>query len=73
MGRGSLIASAAVFGSALVIGLTAVDDWLDGRRVLDATAVYGVMIVVAASVVLASAAAVHIPLARRARHPSGTP
>ena len=73
MGRGSLVASAAVFGSALVIGLTAVNDWLDGRRVVDATAAYGVVIVVAASVVLASAAALQILLARRARHPSRTP
>jgi hypothetical protein len=73
MGRGSLVASAAVFGSALVIGLTAVNDWVDGRRVLDATAVYGVVIVVAASVVLAFAAAIHILLTRQARHPSDTP
>jgi hypothetical protein len=73
MGRGSLVASATVFGSALVIGLTAVNDWVDGRRVLDATGAYGVMIVVVASVLLAAAAAIHVPRARRARHPSSTP
>ena len=73
MGRGSLIASTAVFGSALVIGLTAVTDWLDGRRVLDAAAAYGVLIVMAASVVLAAAVAIHVPLARRARQSKGTP
>jgi hypothetical protein len=38
--------------------------------VLDATAAYGVVIVVAASVVLAASAAIQILLAFRARHPS---
>jgi peptidoglycan/LPS O-acetylase OafA/YrhL len=73
MGRGSLVASAAVCGSALVIGLTAVNDWVDGRRVLDATGAYGVMIVVGASVILAAAAAIHIPRPRQARHRGSAP
>ena len=72
MGRGSLLAGAAVFGCGLIIGLTAVNDWVGGRRVLDANAAYGVMLVVAAGVVLAAAAAVAIrlALARQVRHPS---
>jgi len=66
MARGSLLASAAVLGCALITGLTAVNDWVDARRVLDAHAGAGLMIVVVASVVLASMAAVRMAGARRA-------
>ena len=38
MARGSWTGVAGVLGAALVIGWTAVDDWLDGRDVFGATA-----------------------------------
>ena len=38
------------------MGWTAVENWLDSRDVLGATASYGLLLVVAASVVLGSAA-----------------
>lgn len=55
MVRGSWIGVAGVFGAAVVMGMTAVDDWLDGRDVHGATAGHGLFLVVAASVALACA------------------
>jgi hypothetical protein len=55
MVRGSWTGVAGVFGAAVVMGWTAVDDWFDGRDVFDATPGLGLILVVAASVALACA------------------
>ena len=52
MARGSWIGVIGVLGAGIVIGWTAIENWLDNRQVLDAGASYGLLIVVAASVVL---------------------
>ena len=66
--RGSWIGVIGVLGAALVMGWTALESWLDNRAVLDATASYGLLLVVAASVALAGAAVARgVELARRRR------
>ena len=66
--RGSWIGVAGVLGAALVMGWTALESWLDNRAVLGATASYGLVLVVAASVALAGAAIARgVELARRRR------
>ena len=56
---------AGVFGAAVVMGWTAVDDWLDGREVFGATPRYGLLLIVAASIALACASiAVALSLVR---------
>ena len=56
MARGSWIGVLGVLGAGIVIGWTAIENWLDNRHVLDAGASYGLLIVVAASVVLVGVA-----------------
>jgi hypothetical protein len=54
--RGSWIGVVGVLGSAVVIGWTAVENWLDNRDVLGASVGVGLILVFAASVALACAA-----------------
>jgi hypothetical protein len=56
MARGSWVGVVGVVGAAVVMGWTAVESWLDNRDVFDASAGYGLILVVAASVALACAA-----------------
>ena len=58
MERGSWFGVVGVLGSALVIGWTATENWLDASRVLDAGVSYGLLLVLAACVVLAAVAVV---------------
>jgi len=53
MVRGSWTGVIGVFGASVVMGWTAVGDWLDGRAAFDATAGQGLFLVVAASIALA--------------------
>ena len=63
--RGSWVGVAGVLGAAVVMGSTAGENWLDNRAVLGATASYGLVIVVLASVALAATAVVRgVELAR---------
>jgi len=58
-----------VLGSGLVIGWTALDDWLDGRVVLGASPRLGLALVLAGSVALTVVAVVQaVELARELRH-----
>jgi hypothetical protein len=58
-----------VLGSAIVMGATAVENWLDNRDVFGASASFGLLLVVAASVALAGAAvASGLHLADGSRH-----
>ncbi len=54
--RGSWIGVVGVLGVAVVVAVTAAENWRDNREALDATASYGLLLVVAASVVLAATA-----------------
>ncbi len=54
--RGSWIGIVGVLGAAAVVAWTAVENWLDNRATLDATASYGLVVVVAASFFLAASA-----------------
>jgi hypothetical protein len=56
MARGSWFGVVGVFGSAVVMGWTAIESWLDGRAVSGATPSVGLLLVVAASVVLGAIA-----------------
>jgi hypothetical protein len=63
--RGSWVGVAGVLGAAVVMGWTAVENWLDNRAVLGATASYGLVLVVLASIALAAIAVVRgVELAR---------
>ena len=55
MVRGSWVGVAGVLGSALVIGWTALENWLDARGVFEGTVGFGLLLVIAASVALAAA------------------
>jgi hypothetical protein len=55
MARGSWVGVAGVLGSALVIGWTAIENWLDARSVFEGTVGFGLLLVIAASVALAAA------------------
>ena len=67
--RGSWIGVAGVLGVAVVVAVTAVENWRDNREALDATASYGLLLVVAASVVLAATAvATAVDRVRRRPH-----
>ena len=59
MARGSWVGVLGVLGAGLVIGWTAIENWLDNRQVIDATVSYGLLIVVAAGVALVCAAMTH--------------
>jgi len=54
MARGSWVGVAGVLGAAVVIGWTALENWLDGRAVLESTVGVGLLLVIAASVALAA-------------------
>jgi cardiolipin synthase len=56
MEHGSWVGVVGALACALVIGATAAENWLDGRRVLHAGISYGLVLVLAATAVLASAA-----------------
>lgn len=56
LARGSWISVVGVFGAAVVIAWTAVENWLDNREVLGASVGYGLVLVIAASAVLAGTA-----------------
>ena len=69
--RGSWIGVAAVLGSGLVIGWTALENWLDARATFGASAAPGLLLVVAASVVLTALAVVRgVELVRGLTHRS---
>jgi hypothetical protein len=59
MGRGSWVGVVGVLGSALVLGWTAVENWLDSRAVFGATAGLGLLLVLAAGIALAASAVKH--------------
>jgi hypothetical protein len=56
MARGSWVGVAGVLGASIVMLWTAVEDWRQSRAVFDASASYGLLLLVAASVALAGAA-----------------
>jgi hypothetical protein len=56
--RGSWLGVVGVLGAAIVMGWTAVENWLDSRAVLGARASFGLILVVVASVALAGTALV---------------
>ena len=58
MERGSWVGVAGVLSCAVVIGWTAAENWRDGRRVLEAGASYGLLLVLAGAAVLAVSAIV---------------
>jgi cardiolipin synthase A/B len=58
MARDSWFGVAGVLAAGIVMAWTAVDDWRESRAVFDASASYGLIVVVAASVALAAAAVV---------------
>lgn len=68
MARGSWVGVIAVAGASVVMGWTAVENWLDNRAVLHARASYGLVLVVVASVALGGAAVARaVELATRSR------
>lgn len=63
--RDSWLGVAGVLGSGLVIAWTALENWLDARAVLGASAAPGLVLVLAGSAVLVAAAVVRgVALAR---------
>jgi hypothetical protein len=58
LAHGSWFGVAAIAGVSLVIGWVAMEDWLENRKVLNADAGYGLVLVLAASVALAASAVV---------------
>ena len=68
MARGSWVGVVGILGCSVVMGWTAVDNWVESRDVLGASASYGLLLVVAASVALGCVAVVRgVELARRPR------
>ena len=68
MNRGSWVGVAGVLGASVVIAWTAIENWRDNHDVLGATASHGLLLVVAAGVVLAGTAVARgAELARRRR------
>jgi uncharacterized membrane protein YhhN len=68
LARGSWIGVVGVLGAAVVMGWTAVENWLDSRDVLAASAGLGLFLVLAASATLAASAVVRgVALARLRR------
>ena len=55
--RGSWIGVVGLLGASLVMCWTAIDDWRDGREALGASVGYGLLLVIAGSLVLAVTAA----------------
>lgn len=56
--RGSWVGIVGVLGAAIVMGYTAIESWLENRAVLDATVGWGLLVVMAASVLLRATATV---------------
>ena len=56
--RGSWVGVVGVLGAGLVIGWTALEDWLDARSTIGATVGLGLLLVLAGSAVLVAAALV---------------
>jgi cardiolipin synthase A/B len=74
MARDSWFGVAGVLAAGIVMAWTAVDDWRESRAVFDASASYGLIVVVAASVALAAAAVVQgAELFRGRNSKTGTP
>jgi hypothetical protein len=73
MARGSWTGVVGVFGAAGIMVWTAVENWLDSRDVLGATAEHGLLLVIAGSVVLAGAAVARAVELRRASNSARTP
>ena len=70
LARGSWTGVVAVLGTAVAMAWTAIESWLDARAVQGASAGLGLVVTVAASVVLvAVAVAFSPPLERRAARP----
>ncbi|HET9242137.1 MAG TPA: phosphatidylserine/phosphatidylglycerophosphate/cardiolipin synthase family protein [Gaiella sp.] len=71
MERGSSVGLLGVLASALVIGWTATESWLDGRDVLNARVSHGLLLVLVACAVLAAVAVARTvpPLRGSARNP----
>lgn len=68
MYRGSWVGVVGSLGAAIVIAWTAVENWLDSRAVFGATASFGLVLVLAASVALGAAAVTRgMELAQRSR------
>ena len=68
MARGSWVGVVGILGCSVVMGWTAVDNWVESRDVLGASASYGLILVVAASVALGGVAVVRgVELTRRPR------
>jgi hypothetical protein len=55
--RGSWVGVAGVLGAAVVIGWTAVENWLGGQRVFEGTVGFGLLVVIAAGIVLTATVA----------------
>ena len=67
--HGSWVGVAGVAGSGLVIGWTALENWLDARAVLGASPAAGLVLVLAASAVLVTAGVLRgLELGRELRH-----
>ena len=64
MVRGAWTGVIGVLGASVVMAWTAIENWLDSRAVLDATASFGLILVVVASVALAAAAGASVRLSR---------
>jgi hypothetical protein len=67
--RGSWVGVAGVAGSGLVIGWTALENWLDARAVLGGSLAAGLVLVLVAGAVLAAAGGLRgLELVRELRH-----
>ena len=73
MARGSWTGVIGVLGASIVMGWTTIESWLDSRAVLDGTAGFGLILVVAASVALGAAAVASGVRLRRKRPASAGP
>ena len=68
MERGALVGAAALVATSIVVGWTAIADWLDARETVGASAAHGLLLVVVGSLVLAATAcACGMRLRREAR------
>ena len=54
--RGSWVGGVAILGAGVVIGWTALENWLDARATIGASVGLGLLLVLAGSVVLTAAA-----------------
>jgi hypothetical protein len=71
MTRGSWVGILGVLGASVVMGWTALENWLDNRDVFGASASLGLVLVLAASVALAAvavASAARLVRRRRTQH-----